>query len=180
MPPSAIFATDDTMAIGALSAASDMGLVVPRDVSIVGFDDVAVAAYIRPALTTVRQSIEKIGEEAVKLLLDIVEQKSIPDPLPHLLRCWSQSWLFVVRVVPPPPSSEAWSCMKKLASFYALLVTGPTAPKNMGKEKRNENDQKVVTTRVPEFGRDQFRGCRDGRVQGSGDASAPAGGRSRD
>jgi DNA-binding LacI/PurR family transcriptional regulator len=84
-PPSAIFATDDTMAIGALSAASDMGLVVPRDVSIVGFDDVAVAAYIRPALTTVRQSIEKIGEEAVKLLLDIVEQKSIPDPLPHLL-----------------------------------------------------------------------------------------------
>jgi DNA-binding LacI/PurR family transcriptional regulator len=84
-PPSAIFATDDTMAIGALGAASDMGLVVPRDVSIVGFDDVAVAAYVRPALTTVRQSIERIGQRAVELLLDIVEQKSIPDPLPHYL-----------------------------------------------------------------------------------------------
>ena len=73
------------MAIGALSAASDMGLVVPRDVSIVGFDDVAIAAYIRPALTTVRQSIERIGEKAVELLSDIVEQNSIPDPLPHFL-----------------------------------------------------------------------------------------------
>jgi DNA-binding LacI/PurR family transcriptional regulator len=84
-PPSAIFATDDTMAIGALSAASDMGFVVPRDVSIIGFDDVAIAAYLRPALTTVRQSIEKIGGKAVELLLDIVGQESIPDPLPHFL-----------------------------------------------------------------------------------------------
>jgi DNA-binding LacI/PurR family transcriptional regulator len=46
---------------------------------------VAVAAYIRPALTTVRQSIDKIGEKAVELLLDIVEKESIPDPLPHFL-----------------------------------------------------------------------------------------------
>ena len=103
-PPSAIFATDDTMGIGALSAACDMGLVVPRDVSIIGFDDVTIAAYVRPALTTVRQSIERIGEKTVELLLDIVEQESIPDPLPHFL----MEPELVIRdsCAPPTPSGE--------------------------------------------------------------------------
>jgi DNA-binding LacI/PurR family transcriptional regulator len=84
-PPTAIFATDDTMAIGALSAASDMGRLVPRDVSVIGFDDVKIAAYLRPALTTVRQPIEKIGEKAVELLLEMIREGSTPDPLPRLL-----------------------------------------------------------------------------------------------
>jgi len=73
------------MAIGALSAASDMGRVVPRDVSIIGFDDVKIAAYLRPALTTVRQPIEKIGKNGVELLLEMIKEESAPDPLPRLL-----------------------------------------------------------------------------------------------
>jgi DNA-binding LacI/PurR family transcriptional regulator len=84
-PPTAIFATDDTMAIGALSAAADMGLMVPRDVSVIGFDDIKIAAYLRPALTTVRQPIEKIGKKAVELLIEMIKEESAPDPLPRLL-----------------------------------------------------------------------------------------------
>lgn len=84
-PPTAIFATDDTMAIGALSAAADVGRAVPRDLSIVGFDDAKVAAYLRPALTTVRQPIEEIGRQAVDLLVEMIKEGRAPDPLPRIL-----------------------------------------------------------------------------------------------
>jgi len=100
-PPSAIFAMDDTMAIGALSAASDMGQVVSKDVSIIGFDDIEIAAYLRPALTTVRQPIENIGKKAVELVLDMIEGKSIPNPLPQLL----MEPKLVIRDSCGPPSS---------------------------------------------------------------------------
>jgi DNA-binding LacI/PurR family transcriptional regulator len=85
IPPSALFAADDTMAVGALSAASDMGCMVPRDVSVIGFDDIKMAAYVRPALTTVRQPIEEIGKKAIELLLQMIDEDSALDPLPRLL-----------------------------------------------------------------------------------------------
>ncbi len=84
-PPTALFAADDTMAVGALSAASDMGCLLPRDISVIGFDDVKMAAYVRPALTTVRQPIEEIGKKAIDLLLEMIREDSAPDPLPRLL-----------------------------------------------------------------------------------------------
>jgi LacI family xylobiose transport system transcriptional regulator len=57
------------MAIGALRAAREIGLRVPADLSIVGFDDVDLARYTDPPLTTVHQPIRRKGEEAVRLLL---------------------------------------------------------------------------------------------------------------
>ncbi len=84
-PPSAVFAADDTMAIGALKAAADRGWAVPQRISVMGFDDVKVAAYVCPALTTVRQPIELIGRRAVELLLGMVRDKAAPRPAPHLL-----------------------------------------------------------------------------------------------
>jgi LacI family xylobiose transport system transcriptional regulator len=57
------------MAIGAMRAARDLGLRVPEDVSIVGYDDVDVAQFTDPPLTTVHQPIRRKGEEAVRLLL---------------------------------------------------------------------------------------------------------------
>lgn len=71
-PPTAVFAAGDEMAIGALHAALDAGLSVPRDVSIVGFDDVQSAAVVRPALTTVRQDTMQLGAAAVALLTDLI------------------------------------------------------------------------------------------------------------
>jgi len=83
--PTAIFASDDAMAVGVLKAASDMGYRVPRDVSVIGFDDIKIAAYLQPSLTTVRQPIEGLGQRAVELMLEMVEAKSVPAVVPHIL-----------------------------------------------------------------------------------------------
>jgi len=71
--PTAIFATSDTIAIGLLRAAYQAGVVVPRDVSIIGFDNIAIAAYTVPPLTTISQSGEEMGRRAASLLLDMIE-----------------------------------------------------------------------------------------------------------
>jgi len=59
----------DAMAIGAMRMLHDRGMAVPRDVSVVGFDDIDLARHVDPALTTVHQPIRRKGEEAVDLLL---------------------------------------------------------------------------------------------------------------
>jgi len=70
--PTAVFATNDVMAIGALKALRAVGLKVPQDVALVGFDDMPTAAMVEPALTTVRQPIERMGLMAVELLLTML------------------------------------------------------------------------------------------------------------
>lgn len=67
--PSAIFAANDAMAIGALSAVREAGLRVPDDMAVVGFDDVPVARYVHPSLTTVRVGIAGLGARAAETLL---------------------------------------------------------------------------------------------------------------
>jgi LacI family transcriptional regulator len=67
--PTAIFASNDEMAAGALSVAHSMGLGVPEDVSIVGFDDSPLASQVWPALTTIRQPISDMAAEAAEILL---------------------------------------------------------------------------------------------------------------
>jgi LacI family transcriptional regulator len=66
--PTALFAFNDMMAIGALRAAAELGLAVPARLSVVGFDDVELARYVYPALTTVGQSIRKLGEATAEAL----------------------------------------------------------------------------------------------------------------
>jgi LacI family transcriptional regulator len=73
--PSAIFAASDMMAIGALRAVRDAGLHVPQDIALVGFDDVPTASVIEPALTTVRQPIERLGSMGVEILLDLLDNE---------------------------------------------------------------------------------------------------------
>jgi LacI family transcriptional regulator len=58
------------MAIGALKALRAVGLKVPQDIALIGFDDTPIASMVEPALTTVRQPIERMGSMAVELLLD--------------------------------------------------------------------------------------------------------------
>jgi len=64
-PPTAIFAGNDDMAIGAMKIAHEMGLHIPRDISIVGFDDTPIAGQVWPRLTTVRQPIQRLSATAV-------------------------------------------------------------------------------------------------------------------
>jgi LacI family transcriptional regulator len=71
--PTAVFAASDSTAIGALKASREAGLHVPEDVALIGFDDIPLAAALEPALTTVRQPIERLGSMAADLLLNLLE-----------------------------------------------------------------------------------------------------------
>lgn len=70
--PTAIFASTDQMAYGVLRAADERGIVVPRDLALVGFDDDAPSAHVHPPLTTVHQPSFEMGQEAIKLLLALL------------------------------------------------------------------------------------------------------------
>lgn len=71
--PTAVFAFNDNMAVGALDAIGERGLRVPEDISVVGFDDTNVAAATRPKLTTVHQPLQEMGRIAVSLLYRTLE-----------------------------------------------------------------------------------------------------------
>ena len=72
--PTALFAANDRMAIGAMQAIQEAGLRVPDDISVVGLDDIEVAAYQNPPLTTVRQSFVELATLAVRLLLALIQK----------------------------------------------------------------------------------------------------------
>jgi LacI family repressor for deo operon, udp, cdd, tsx, nupC, and nupG len=72
--PTAVFSGNDEMAIGLISGLREGGLECPRDVSIIGFDDIAVAAHFVPPLTTMRQPRDQIGRRAAEVLIDILER----------------------------------------------------------------------------------------------------------
>jgi LacI family transcriptional regulator len=76
--PTAIFVCNDMMAIGALRAVSQLGLSVPENIAIVGFDDIQLASYITPSLTTVSQPKQEIGQLAVRLLFERMRDPSLP------------------------------------------------------------------------------------------------------
>lgn len=96
--PTAIFCFSDEMAMGAMEAIRQRGLRCPEDVSLVGFDDIRFAQYLHPQLTTVSQPKEQIGHEVVRLLLDILGERTTTlqnVTLPHKL---------IVRSSTAPPS----------------------------------------------------------------------------
>lgn len=71
-PPTAVFAFNDEVAIGAMKAAKDSQLSIPDDIAIVGFDNINMASIIEPNLTTINQPKYEIGKKAMELLLNII------------------------------------------------------------------------------------------------------------
>ena len=76
--PTALIAINDLLAIGALRAASDLGLHAPADLSLAGYDDISMAKYLVPRLTTVSKDVVMVGREAVKLLLARIQESNRP------------------------------------------------------------------------------------------------------
>jgi LacI family transcriptional regulator len=74
--PTAIFAANDSMAVGVLSALREAGVRVPEDVAVVGFDDIPIAEYVSPPLTTVRVSVAALGARAVERLFDSLDSNN--------------------------------------------------------------------------------------------------------
>ena len=101
--PTAVLVMSDVMAIGVVGAARRLGLHVPRDLSVVGFDDIDLASAIEPPLTTVHQPVHEKGAEAARLLLAALERGSDPHPVHRVL-----STRLVVRgsTAVPPASRE--------------------------------------------------------------------------
>ncbi len=73
--PTAVFAANDRMAIGAIQAAQQAGLRVPADLSVIGVDDIEVAGFQSPPLSTIRQSFPQMASQCVHLLLSILDDK---------------------------------------------------------------------------------------------------------
>ena len=69
-PPTAVFAANDLMAMGAMRAIREDGLTIPDDIAILGFDDIPSATLVYPALTTIRQSQRRMGQHAAEILLE--------------------------------------------------------------------------------------------------------------
>jgi DNA-binding LacI/PurR family transcriptional regulator len=81
----AVFAANDSMAVGALRVLQESGRSVPDDVAVVGFDDSPIAAIARPALTTVHQPTEEVGRHLARLLLAQIEDPQQAPDSPVLL-----------------------------------------------------------------------------------------------
>ncbi|HKW78289.1 MAG TPA: substrate-binding domain-containing protein, partial [Candidatus Limnocylindria bacterium] len=75
--PTAIFAANDLLALGALRAARDAGLRVPADLSLVGINDIPLVGLIDPPLTTVRVPQREMGSIAARMLIDLIEKASV-------------------------------------------------------------------------------------------------------
>jgi LacI family transcriptional regulator len=71
-PPTAIFAANDLLALGAMQAIQKKNFYIPEDFSIIGFNDIELASFVYPSLTTIRQPILEMGNLAVKMLLNII------------------------------------------------------------------------------------------------------------
>ena len=87
-PPTALFCANDEMAIGAMQACHEAGLTLPADMSVVGFDDIAFAAYTHPRLTTIHQPRNRIGEQVMTMMLEMLAGNPPSDSrivLPHEL-----------------------------------------------------------------------------------------------
>ncbi|MDZ4767385.1 MAG: LacI family DNA-binding transcriptional regulator [Chloroflexota bacterium] len=76
--PTAVFALTDVMAIGVMHAAAELGMSLPKDLSIIGFDDIPAAKYIIPELTTVNQPIYQMGEVAATTLIRHIHDRELP------------------------------------------------------------------------------------------------------
>ena len=74
--PTAIYAWDDVMAIGVEKAVLNFGLKIPHDIAVVGYNDIEIAAFMSPPLTTVRQKTGEIGEKAFEMLIHKIRNES--------------------------------------------------------------------------------------------------------
>jgi LacI family transcriptional regulator len=84
-PPTAVFCCNDLMAIGALRAIRTAGLLVPRDVSVAGFDDIRLASAMWPSLTTVAQPIVELATRSVEALIGRMQGKPMLEPMERVV-----------------------------------------------------------------------------------------------
>lgn len=98
-PPTAIFAGNDLQALGVLQAARAMGVAVPQDLSVVGYDDLAIAELAGPRLSTIHQPLREMAEQATRIVLRLLD-----DVPPEVTRIELATSLVVRDSTAPPPA----------------------------------------------------------------------------
>lgn len=83
--PQAVFAANDMMALGCLFAFNQAGVRVPQEIALAGFDDIPLARYVMPSLTTMRVNIAELGAHAMRVLLDVRDGEDVHDRLAPLV-----------------------------------------------------------------------------------------------
>lgn len=119
--PSAIICISDETAMGAISAIRHAGLSVPGDVSVIGFDDLPIAKYFEPALTTIAQPMQQAGKAAYEILSSVFEQPDAPSQV-RQLRC-----KFIARQSTGPVRNDAPTAQqlrKQLATHKPARLHG--------------------------------------------------------
>lgn len=134
-PPTAVFCANDLMALGLLDAARARGLQVPKDLSLVGFDDIPAAAHTHPALTTVQQDYEQLGGSAVRLLLQQIE-----GGVQRGIRVELQSSLVIRESTAVPPAAKAARGVSSssVSSSTAAARKAPAATAPAAKPERKK------------------------------------------
>lgn len=84
VPPTAIFCANDEMAVGVLKIANTLGIRVPKDLSIAGFDNIPLATQVWPPLTTIKQPVAEMGERAAEILIRRIEDRGPPSDIEHV------------------------------------------------------------------------------------------------
>lgn len=130
-PFTALFAFNDISAIGALHALHEAGLRVPGDVSVVGFDDIQSAAFQRPALTTVRQPLHKMGKIAAETLLRRINSK---EPETKTTSIVVEPELVVRGTTGPAPAEGA---MRNIEAGAAARTPGATSSHQRSRSPSN-------------------------------------------
>lgn len=100
-PPTAIFAGSDQCASGVYKEARRRGLIIPDDLSVIGFDDVMIARWLQPELTTIHQPLEEMAREAIRMAMQLVQGAPIAHPRQRL------ATRLVVRDSTAPPRGHA-------------------------------------------------------------------------
>ncbi|HPS82172.1 MAG TPA: substrate-binding domain-containing protein, partial [Candidatus Limiplasma sp.] len=86
-PPTCILIADDYAALGAYEAAADLGLQIPRDISIAGYDGIPLMQLMKPRLTTIRQDTNRIGADAARKLVSFIENAKTAIPEITVIPC---------------------------------------------------------------------------------------------
>jgi LacI family transcriptional regulator len=114
-PPTAIFAANDVSAMQTMRVAGSLGLRIPEDLSVVGFDNIPESASTRPALTTIDQSIHEMGFAAVRMLIGLIDgtftgplHQTLPTSLVVRQSCRPLTSL-------PPPILQLWSATNRVS-----------------------------------------------------------------
>ena len=143
----AVFAANDDMAIGLIRALLEAGRRVPDDISVVGFDDIPVAAYVTPPLTTVRQPFDVTAREGVKLLIQAIEK---PDADPSTAVDPPVELIVRASTAPPPPRTIP-ALTTPLPPGTAQARLGPRAEATFGVPA--DPPTELISRRKPVFRR---------------------------